>query len=106
MKKTFIQRADAIIALAKLHLAVKVPVRNPGILGVPKGKKMMELGIDHYKKLVRKKGWEPISKALMNQVLWNKNDDPDISKWAKSMQSNLAKWVKTERASDPSFGKD
>ncbi len=65
----------------------------------------MGLDLSEVQKLVGKRGWNAISKALMNQVIWNKKDEPGISKWAKRMQKRLSKWVEKQRVSDPTFGK-
>lgn len=73
---------------------VDIDVKNEGILEVPDGKKVTELGLDHFVKLVKKNGYEKIARALTNLEVWNKNDDPEISKWAKDMRESLKKEIK------------
>ena len=72
-------------------MQVKVTVKNPGILEVPKGKKVNDLDIDHFKKLVKKKGYEAVIKALNNLKVWNKSKNKKLSKWASMMMTNLKK---------------
>lgn len=83
---------------------VKIPVEHPGLLEVPKGKDVEDLSLDHFKKLIRKKGWEEISKGLINLKTWNKKRDPKLSSWADKTQETLAKWVENQREKNPDFG--
>jgi len=83
---------------------VKIPVKHPGMLEVPEGKDVEDLGEDHFKSLVKKKGWEEISKALTNLHTWNKDRDPKLAGWANKMQEKLAKWVESQREKNPDFG--
>jgi len=83
---------------------VKIPVKHPGVLEVPEGKNVEDLGEDHFKSLVKKKGWSEISKALTNLHTWNTKRDPKLASWANNMQEKLAKWVEKERESNPDFG--
>jgi hypothetical protein len=78
---------------------VKIPVEHPGVLEVPEGKDVESLGEDHFKALIKKKGWEEISKALTNLHTWNKDKHPSLAGWANSMQEKLAKWVESQRES-------
>ena len=82
----------------------KIKVKNPGMLEVPEGKDVETLGADHFKNLIKKKGWNEISKALMNLVRWNKNENPKLSSWADNMQEKLSKWVENKRESNENFG--
>ncbi len=68
---------------------VKIPVKNPGILGVPEGKNFWDLPLSHYEGLVKSKGYKEVIRALTNLVVWNKNDDPDISKKASNISRQL-----------------
>lgn len=72
-------------------------VKHPGILEVPEGKDVDELGKEHFISLAKDKGLEPIVRALMNLYRWNKNDNPDLSKWAKDMQETVSAAIKKER---------
>ena len=76
---------------------VKIPVKHPGVLEVPEGKEVDQLGEEHFKALINKKGWSEISKALINLKVWNKKRDPKLSSWADNMQEKLAKWVEAKR---------
>lgn len=63
--------------------------KNEGILEVPEGKKVYDLPVSHFKNLIDRKGREAIIRAITNLQVWNKNDDPKISKWAKDMKKSL-----------------
>jgi hypothetical protein len=82
---------------------VKIPVEHPGVLEVPEGKNVEDLGEDHFKTLIKKKGWNEISKALTNLQTWNKEKDPKLSGWANGIQARLSKWVDTERETNKDF---
>lgn len=68
---------------------VNIEVENPGILEVPKDKKVYDLPVSHFKKLIDKKGRKKIIQAISNLQIWNKNDDPKIASWAKKMKKSL-----------------
>ena len=70
---------------------VEIEVKHEGILEVPDGKNVDELPISHFEKLAKKKGLGKITKALNNLQVWNKNDDPKLSKWAGNMIDKLNK---------------
>lgn len=76
---------------------VKIPVKHPGVLEVPEGKDVETLSMNHFEDLIKKKGWETVSKALTNLNVWNKKNNPTLSKWADGMQAKLAKWVEGQR---------
>jgi len=76
---------------------VKIPVKHPGVLEVPEGKDVEDLPLSHFKDLVKSKGWETISKALTNLIVWNKKKNPSLSSWADKTQAALSKWVDAER---------
>jgi len=76
---------------------VKIDVENPGMLEVPEGKDVEDLPENHFKDLIKKKGWEEISRALTNLNVWNKDRDPSLSNWADNMQQKLSKWVEDQR---------
>lgn len=83
---------------------VRIAVKHPGILEVPEGGDVEKLPLSHFQGLIRKKGWEEISKALINLKVWMKKSNPKISKWADDTQEKLAKWVETQREKTPEFG--
>lgn len=70
---------------------VDIPVKHEGILEIPEGKTIRELPISHFERLVKEKGYEPIIRALNNLVVWNKNDDKDLSSTAKAIMDQLRK---------------
>lgn len=70
---------------------VEIEVKHEGILEVPDGKNVDDLPISHFEKLAKKKGLGKITKALNNLQVWNKNDDPKLSKWAGNMIDKLNK---------------
>jgi hypothetical protein len=67
-------------------------VKNPGILEVPEGKGVEELGIEHFKTLVDSKGYKKISGALVNLIVWNKDKNKPLAGWAKKTHGALKKW--------------
>ena len=48
----------------------KIKTKNPGILEVPEDKKFWQLPLTHYEKLVDKKGYAKIIRALTNLEVW------------------------------------
>jgi hypothetical protein len=68
---------------------VEIEVKHEGILEVPEGKNVDDLPFSHFEKLAKKKGLSKITKALNNLQVWNKNDDPKLSKWAGNMIDKL-----------------
>lgn len=76
----------------------EIEVKNPGILEVPEGKKVNELPQSHFEKLAKNKGLGKITKALNNLQVWNKNDDPELSKWAGNMIDKLNKKLKKDES--------
>lgn len=83
--------------LAEAEDVRDIEVEHPGILEVPEGQDVQDMGFDHFKSLVKKKGYAPISRALTNLHRWNKKKDPKLSSWADKMQDNLGKWVEAQR---------
>jgi len=79
---------DAILEAAG---AASVQAKNIGILEVPDGKKVTDMNKAHFVALAKKKGWEAISKALINLVRWNKDQNPKLSAWASDMQKSVSK---------------
>lgn len=69
---------------------------NPGLLEVPEGKSVMDLPVSHFKNLIDKKGRNAIIRGITNLEIWNKNDDPHISKWARDMKSKIGDYGKNE----------
>ena len=74
----------------------KIKTKNPGILEVPEDKKFWQLPLSYYEKLVDKKGYAKIIRALTNLEVWNKNDAPKISKKASDIADKLKKKYKKE----------
>ena len=63
-----------------------------GVLAVPKDKDVQDMPISHFKKLIDKKGREPIIRALTNLQNWFKYKKPSLSKWAISMKKSLGNY--------------
>ena len=61
------------IVMPKTKSKVRIPVKTPGILEVPEGKKVWNLPINHFVALAKRKGRAKISRALTNLKVWNKN---------------------------------
>jgi hypothetical protein len=78
---------------------VKIPVEEPGKLEVPEGKNVEDMPESHFQGLIKKKGWEDISKALVNLKVWNKDKNKPLSSWADKMQEKLSTWVEKQRKS-------
>ena len=69
----------------------KIKVEHPGILetgGLPIDK----LPLVHFKSLAAKKGRGAIVRALQNLFRWNKERNPDLSKWAGVTSDKLSEW--------------
>jgi hypothetical protein len=79
---------------------VEIDVKHEGILEVPEGKNVNDLPMSHFEKLAKKKGLGKITKALNNLQVWNKNDDPELSKWAGNMIDKLNKKLKKDESID------
>lgn len=73
-----------------------IKAENPGLLEVPKDKSVDELPVSHFKKLIDKKGRNAIIRGITNLEIWNKNDDPELSKWAKDMKTKIGNYGKNE----------
>lgn len=73
-----------------------IEMKHEGILEIPEDKKFWQLPIKHYEELVNKKGYAEIIKALNNLKVWNKNNNPDISKKASDIMDKLSKKFKEE----------
>lgn len=77
---------------------VEIEVKHEGILEVPEGKTVDQLPMSHFEKLAKKNGLGKITKALNNLQVWNKNDDPKLSKWAGNMIDKLNKKLKKDES--------
>lgn len=73
-----------------------IKAENPGLLEVPKDKSIMDLPVSHFKDLIDKKGRNAIIRGITNLEIWNKNDDPEISRWARNMKSKIGDYGKSE----------
>jgi hypothetical protein len=74
---------------AKRSKKPRISAVQPGVLEVPVGKKVNQLPLKHFMKLVRKKGHTRVSTALTNLQRWFKNKKPSLSRWAKSMKAKI-----------------
>lgn len=75
-----------------------IEVKHEGVLEVPEGKNVDDLPLSHFVDLANKKGLSKITKALNNLQVWNKNDDPKLSKWAGNMIDKLNKKLKKDES--------
>lgn len=73
-----------------------IEVKHEGVLEVPEGKNVDDLPLSHFVNLANKKGLSKITKALNNLQVWNKNDDPELSKWAGNMIDKLNRKLKKD----------
>jgi len=99
IKKTIGERMEFVTKSFLDEQKVKIPVEEPGKLEVPEGKNVEDLPESHFQNLIKRKGWEEISKALINLKVWNKTKNKKLSSWADNMQEKLASWVETQRKS-------
>ena len=83
-----------------------IEVKHKGILEVPEGKNVDDLPLSHFVNLANKKGLSKITKALNNLQVWNKNDDPKLSKWAGDMIDKLNKKLKKDESLNKSLVKE
>ena len=78
--------------------SANIDVKNPGVLEVPDGKKVDELPQSHFEKLVDKKGYAEVIRALTNLEVWNKDKNKSLSSWASNMADKLKKKFRPESA--------
>lgn len=78
--------------------SANIDVKNPGALEVPDGKKVDELPQSHFEKLVDKKGYQEVIRALANLEVWNKDKNKSLSQWASNMADKLKKKFRPESA--------
>ena len=96
MKFKLVESVDSTRKIVEAK--VDIPVKHEGILEIPEGKTIRELPISHFERLVKEKGYEPIIRALNNLVVWNKNDDKDLSSTAKAIMDQLRKKYRKDEA--------
>jgi len=82
---------------------VKIGPVKKGELELPKGKDVEETSEEHFKNLIKKDGWEKVSKRIIALKVWNKNRNPALSKKMDTLQAKLAKWVESKREKSPDF---
>lgn len=78
----------------------KIEVKNPGLLEVPDGKNVEDLPQSHFERLIDKKGYEAVIRALTNLEVWNKTKNKELSSWASNMADKLKKKYKKESANE------
>lgn len=96
MKFKLVESVDSTRKIVEAK--VDIPVKHEGILEIPEGKTIRELPISHFERLVKEKGYEPVIRALNNLVVWNKNDDKDLSSTAKAIMDQLRKKYRKDEA--------
>jgi hypothetical protein len=80
------------------------PIKK-GELEVPEGKDVEDVSIEHFKDLIKKDGWDQVSKRIITLKVWNKNKDPKLANKMDDLQADLAKWVEDKRKENPDFAK-
>ena len=80
---------------------VKIPIEK-GDLGLS-----VDDSLDDYKKQITSgsKKWEEQSQQINALVIFNKNNNPDLSKKWEDKRESLAKWIESKRKENPDFGK-
>ena len=68
-----------------------------GVLEVPSDKEVDDLSVSHFKKLIDKKGRNPVIRALTNLQNWFKYKKPNLSKWAVSMKKSIGNYGAKEK---------
>ncbi|MGD2072715.1 MAG: hypothetical protein PVG65_04425 [Candidatus Thorarchaeota archaeon] len=96
-EEEYLQNLKVMHGITEQKPKVKIPVEHPGLLEVPEGKNVEDLPLSHFKALIKKKGWEKISKGLTNLHTWNKDKNPKLASWADKTQEKLAKWIESQR---------
>lgn len=84
---------------------VKIGPVKKGELELPKGKDVEDTSEEHFKGLIKKDGWDTISKRIITLKVWNKKKNPELSAKMDSLQARLAKWVESKRKKNPDFAK-
>jgi len=87
--RDYLNNENDYLSILKEAAGVKIPVKHPGVLEVPEGKDVEDLPYSHFAALAKKKGYGEIAKALTNLIVWNKEKNPSLSKWADKMQNKL-----------------
>jgi hypothetical protein len=70
-----------------------IKAEHEGLLQVPPGKKVTDLGADHFIALAQKIGRAKVIHGLMNLYRWNKGKEGnkgELADWAKSMQEKVS----------------
>ena len=76
---------------------VKIVAKHAGMLEIPDDKKFWELPFKHFTDLVERKGYARIIRALTNLEVWNRKDNPDISKKASDLADKLKEKFRPEK---------
>ena len=76
---------------------VRIKVKHPGVLEIPEESSVDKMPFSHFQALAKRKGLAPISRALTNLIVWNKEKNPTLSKKVDSIQNRLTKWAEEQR---------
>ncbi len=94
-EKQYILRHRVLSAYKVLGVApASIKVTNPGVLEVPKNKKVTSLTKKHVLSLIQKKGKPAISRAIQNLLRWNKNKRTANANAIRAWATKAAKWLK------------
>lgn len=91
------------VSINEAEPAVKIGPVKKGELELPKGKDVDETSEEHFKNLIKKDGWEKVSKRINTLHVWNKNKNPELAAKMDALQAKLSKWVESKRKEDPDF---
>lgn len=76
-------------SLVSIPEGANIEVKHEGVLEVPEGKSVTDLGVQHFVSLAEKKGYAEVVRALTNLQVWNKKSNPSLSSWASNMKKQL-----------------
>lgn len=85
---------------------VEIEVKHEGVLEVPEGKNVDDLPIYHFVDLAKKKGLSTVTRALNNLQVWNKNKNPELSKWAVDMIDKVTKRIENQEKKESNIRKN
>jgi len=91
MEDTRFGRISQLLDSLKLDekAKVKIKVKHSDLLEIPEDKNFWQVPFKHYVDLVDKKGYAKVIRALNNIKVWDKNEEPEISKKADALMDKL-----------------
>lgn len=90
--ESYISRISKIVESLKIEEdKIEIKVKHEDLLEVPRNRKFWNLSLNHYKKLINKKGYNRVIRALNNVEIWNRKENPAMSKRASEIMIKLKK---------------